>query len=510
MATFQITAPDGQTYEITAPEGATEQDVLAFAQQQFAQQQQEPQQPQQRSMGQEAMRQLGLTGRALYETFTAPATAVLEAGRSAYNLAAPESAQMPSFYAEQARNLSALGVPAPENLTERAVQAGTQSLAGAAGLARAAPSIPAFASELSRQLPAAAVAGLTSQPAAELTAEFTGSDIAGVLAGIGVGALTASGTAKAIAAVESGKVPLYTIEQIKQRATQSYRKMDEAGIAIKPISAKGLVTKIRQSLDDARMVEGTDQARELNNRLAQIDDMIGTTRVDFNKLEKIRGIINDLRLSRDPDLRRLGNIALGEVDSYITTLSGKDLIAGKNNLGSAVKEVVSARKDWRNASRATVLEDALNVAEAKALDPRASESELIRRGFINIAADKNKMKMFNKQEQNIIKSVAKGGSLDTLLTFAAQFSPLRSKLAAVGTGVAYTQSPVVAGTVAGGGLAADLAQSALRRRTAEQAIRQIASGAARPTVSNAGSLGLLSGIVGPYDEEDRNAGVVAP
>lgn len=500
MATYEITAPNGQKYEITAPEGATEQQILEYAQQQFSSQAaQEP--PKKRSVTEELVRQLGLTARAGYEAFTAPATAVLEAGRGVYNLLAPESAQIPSFYQAQNAGLSAIGLPQPENLTERAVQAGTQSMLGTAGLARMAPNVPAFASNLSQQIPASAVAGLTSQPAAEITKEFTGSDLAATLAGVGVGAITASGTAKTISAIESGKTPLYTIDQIKQRASQSYRQMDEAGIAIKPLSAKNMVNNIRQRLDDANMIQGTDQAKELNARLNQIDTIIGDTRVDFNKMEKIRGIINDLRMSKDADIRRLGGVALGEVDNYITSLTGKDLIAGQKSVGEAVKAVVSARKDWRNASRATVLEDALDVASAKALDPKASESELIRRGFINIAADKNKMNMFNTQEQNIIKSVAKGGSLDGLLTFASQFSPLRSKLAAAGGAVAYTQSPVLAGTVAGGGLAADITQGLLRRRAAEQAVRQIASGVA-PTRAAAGSVpGLFTGIFGPYTEQ---------
>jgi hypothetical protein len=486
-----------------------QQRAIALAAARLRAQEQE-EQPQQRTTGQESLRQLGLGGRALYETFTAPATAVLEAGRGVYNLLAPESAQLPSFYAEQARGLSALGLPEPENLTERAVQAGTQSLAGAAGLARLAPNIPAFAGQLSSQLPAAATAGLASQPAAELTAEFTGSDIAGVLAGVGVGALTASGTAKAVSAIESGKAPLYTIEQIKQRAAQSYRKMDEAGISVKPLSAKGMVTNIRKRLADERMIAGSDEAKVINNSLKQIDEMIGTTRVDFDKLEKIRGVVNDLRMSREPQVRRLGSIALSEVDNYITSLSGKDLISGQKNLGAAVKEVVSARKDWRNASRATVLEDALNVAEAKALDPKASESELIRRGFINIASDKKKMALFNKEEQNIIRSVSKGGGLDKILTFASQFSPLRSKLAAGGSVVAYTQSPALAYTVSGGGLAADITQSALRRRAAQQAIRQIASGVARTPSPDASALGLFSGVFGPNTEEERKAGILFP
>ena len=36
MATFTITAPDGNTYEITAPEGATEAQVLEYAKANYA------------------------------------------------------------------------------------------------------------------------------------------------------------------------------------------------------------------------------------------------------------------------------------------------------------------------------------------------------------------------------------------------------------------------------------------------------------------------------------------
>ncbi len=38
MAVFEITSPSGEVFEITAPEGASEQDVLSYAQSQFANQ----------------------------------------------------------------------------------------------------------------------------------------------------------------------------------------------------------------------------------------------------------------------------------------------------------------------------------------------------------------------------------------------------------------------------------------------------------------------------------------
>lgn len=274
------------------------------------------------------------------------------------------------------------------------------------------------------------------------------------------------------------------MQQIKQRASKSYNAMDEAGVTLKPQSALGMVDDIKMKLDEARMVPGTDQAKEVNARLDQISKMIGTERVSFTKLEKMRGMLNDLRASKDADVQRLGKVAVDQVDNYIANISGRDVIAGKEGLDKAVASVMSARKDWRNASRAQVLEDALNVAEAKALDPKASESELIRRGFINIASNKDKMKLFTENEQNVIKSVAKGGSLDPLLTFAARFNPERPGIALIGTAGIAAGNPALAAGVAGGGFLADKLQAQLRRQAAEQATRTIASGAARAPQTN--------------------------
>jgi hypothetical protein len=479
-----ITAPAAVSPEVPTPSAPVQQ----------------PQAPQQRSIGQEIMRQLGLTARAGYEAFTAPATAVLEAGRGLYNLGAQavgSESRMPSFYQEQAKGLTAVGLPEPETGLERAVQAGTQAMAGTAATAKMLPNVPAMAAGLQRQIPAAAAAGMAGQPAAEITKEITGSDLAATIAGIGVSAITASGAGKAINAIEQRQAPLYTMQEIKQRATDSYTKMDQAGVSIKPKSVLGMVDNIRTSLDDARMVPGTDPAKAVMPVLDEITNMIGSTRVDFTKLEKMRGMLNDLKVSKDADVRRLAGVAVDTVDNYITGLTGRDIIAGSQGLDTAVKSVMEARKDWRNLSRATILDDALNVAQAKELDPKASGSELIRRGFINIAANKDKMKSFTKEEQNIIKSVAKGGSVDPILTFASQFSPLRSKLAAAAGAYGITQSPTITAVVGGTGLAADLAQTALRRQAAQTAIKRIASGQTEPPAPDLAYRGLLTTTLNP-------------
>jgi hypothetical protein len=506
MAQYKVQAPDGSIITVEGPDGASDDEVISQAQRLWSQEQQkttQQQTPQQEpSLGDKLLRQLGLTARMGYEAFTAPAAAVLEAGKTAYNLAVPEGSQLPSIYEAQNQALRSIGVPEPQTMIERGVQAGGQAMLGTAGLARAAPNVPAVAGEMSRQIPAAGVAGLTSVPAAEFTKEMTGSDLAATLAGVGLGMITAGGTAKTIASIESGKTPLLTPDQVRRRAAQSYQRVNATGATVKPASVDKLVANIRQSLSDARMVQGTDVSKELNARITEIENIAKQNVLDFNTLERIRGIMNDLRIVKDPDIRRLGGVATGEIDNYLSSLSGKDLLAGsQKQLGTAVKELVSARKDWRNATRANVLEEALNTAEARALDPKASEGELIRRGFINIAADNTKMKMFSKEEQNIIKSVASGGTTDKILSLLARFSPLRSQLTTAGTAYTAAQSPALAGIVAGTGITADVLQGQLRKRAAEQAVRRVASGQALRQPISAAERGLFTGIFGPYEQE---------
>jgi hypothetical protein len=493
---FDVEMPDG-TIISDVPDGTTKDQILAkYNALSGKKTTPTPEAPKQRSMMDELGRQIGLTARAGYEAFTSPATMALEAVRGGVNLGAQalgSDYRMASPAAAQSQMLSQV-LPTPETMTERAVQAGTQAMASTAGMAKLAPNVPALAQDLIRQVPTSAVAGLTAQPTAEVVKEVTGSDTAGTIAGILAGTVAAAATGKGI---DYKYRPRETIAQVKEKAVQSYKAVEDAGITLQPDSVKGMIKNINSSLDDARMVPGTDAAREVTARIKEMERVLGDSPVlPFSSVDKMRAMLNDLKGSKDADVRRLGGIAVAKVDDYISNITGKDIVAGKDGIDKAVKDIMSARKDWRNASRAQTLEDALNVAEVKALDPKASESELIRRGMINLAANKDKMKLFTTAEQNIIKSVAKGGPFDSILSMIARFSPLRSQLMAAGQAAAYTQSPTAALALAGGGLSADLLQSVLRRQAAQSAVGQIAAGATAPA-PNLAYRGLLGGALNP-------------
>lgn len=464
-----------------------------------------------RTTGQELVRQVGLAGRAAYEGFTAPATTVLEGLRSAYNLGAGlvgSESRLPSVAQAQSKMLTRAGLPEAETGLERAVQAGTQAMTGTGTMAAMAPKVPALASNLVQQIPASAAGGMAAQPTAELTKEATagvlgefGSDVAAMLASFGVGAKVGAKAGEVAGRMAEAKQPLLTMDEVRQRASKSYQAMDEANVYIKPKSVLDMVDKMENNLGAAQFIPQNEP--KIVNTLAKMREIVGGNFVSFSKLEELRKMANILRNDNDPNTRRLGNVMVDTVDDYIGKINGRDVFAAPGKLDEAVKSVMSARKDWRNQSRAEVLDDALNVAEAKALDPKASESELIRRGFINIAANKSKMSRFSEEEQNVIKSVAKGGSLDPILSLVGSFSPFRSKLATGATIATTAASPLAGAGLATLGYGADVMQSALRRRAAELATKQIASGAAPRTLPKTGYSGLLGSILSREEEPTR-------
>jgi len=143
----------------------------------------------------------------------------------------------------------------------------------------------------------------------------------------------------------------------------------------------------------------------------------------------------------------------------------------------------------------------LNVAEARALDPKASEGELIRRQLINLAANKDKMRFFSEREKNAIKSVASGPTADPLLSLLARLNPERSALMQASTVAGSFANPAAAASVAGIGYGADKLQGALRKSSVDRLISDIASGKVAGPAANTSFRGLLSGL--PTQPEEQ-------
>jgi len=453
--------------------------------------------PKEASLADMLKRQLGLATRAVVTGVSAPANIVTDFLSGAYNVGANlvgSEKRAPYLSKEQSQGLTQLGVPEPQTGFERAAQAGMQGLASAGGMAGTAPKT-VFGADLVRQLPAATTAPMVAQPVAEITKDITGSDLAATIAALGVSGAVGKTSGDIAGRIASGKQPTTTMADVQQKASRAYTKVSNEGIELSSQNATNLVDKIKTRLDAVDYIP--ENAASVANILNKYESILQRGNITFDNVEQMRRLANNLKSNPDKNIRRLAGEMVDTIDDHVSSLSPKDVVSGAGGIDTAVKTIMDARKDFRNLSRATTLQNVLDIAETKALNPTASESELIRQGFITLAANKNKMNLFSKDEQNAIKAVVKGSSLDPLLTLMAKFNPQRSQIMAGGAFAGSIAKPEIAIPIAVGGFAADKLQALLRRQSAENAMSGLLTGTTPGPQPSYYTRGLLSTMMTP-------------
>lgn len=446
--------------------------------------------PTKRSITEELARQVGLTGRAAYEGILAPATAASDALVALYNYGTNSKLPLPSQ--AQGQMLTNVGLPAPENRVERAVQVGAQSMAGQAGLTKAAQALGATASPLlvnqAPQIAAAGASGAAAQPTAEWVQETTGSPLAAVAAALAVGSLAGKVTGKTAGKALGDKTPPVTIDDIKQRSQRAYTSMEQMGVNARPQSVQNMINQTEANLASANFNPQMDAHRPVAQLLEQFRQMTGTARVPFTRLEQMRSAaVSMSREASDAGTRRLAGIVVSNIDDYLSGLNSRDLMPGSNRGEDAVRAVFSARNDWKLQARSQIIEDVLDTAMLRAENPRASEADLIRQGLTSLATNKTKMRQFSSEEQAAIREAVKSKGPDFMLNLLAKFNPERP--GAVGTyallgglGTASTGSVIPSAGAAGLatlGFSADKLYGFLKQRDAQKLASDILTGNVR-------------------------------
>lgn len=455
-----------------------------------------------RTIPQEIGRQAGLAGRAIISGLSAPVTAMGDFAQGAANLARIATGKEPvkmSFLPTsevQQQGLTGMGFPTPETTSEKIAQAG---MSGVASLPTMKPFIPSVGTNLVREVPAAMAAPMAAQPVAEQVYKLTDSDLAATIAGLGIGYVAGGAAGKAGSKWETRGQPVLTMDEVRQRAGRAYNKVEQAGIELNQQSSLDLLNNIKDSLNKARYLPEKDT--DVKAVLSEFEKIVGRGKVSFGNVDQMRQIANDLKTSNEPNIRRLGSDMVSTIDAYVARLSPADVTSGAGGIDEAVKTIMQARKDWRNLSRASTLEDILNVADVKADNPNANVSDLIRQGFIRLAADPKKMAGFTQDEQNAIRSVSKGGSVDPLLNFISKFDPTRRSILSAGTMVGAYNKPEVGVPLMIAGTGADALQNWLRQRAARQVSQGLLSGTIPKPQANMGITGLLSSALNRQPQE---------
>jgi hypothetical protein len=479
---------NGQVIEF--PANMSDAEIEKVLQQQAPQ----PVQPE-RSTAQNIGRQLGLTGRG-----------VLNSALGGFGIAdilidpIQAAAGMETTAQGRQKLLDRMGFPKPETPLEKNVQTGIDVMSSIGGQAKAAQELtkpitgliqkPGAARNVSlmigddvgQQLAAGVPAAMVADGIVSIAQE-QGADPAttGVLALSG-GLLAGITGAKTYRGVTRDKIPLFTPEMAKNQARASYDKVKQAGVSIKPEAITKVMDDIQLNLKQAEggfYPEALPEHAKVQGMLDSFRNVAKSGPMNFETLDQIRSDALKLaRESTDPSTRRLMGQVVEGLDVRMSSLQPSDLQSGgKASLGEALSSVREAREAWRRGAKATILEDALEVALRKGEAPTGREGEIIRKNFETIYANKKTMKLFNKEEQEAIKRVVSGGKgLEVLLNYAARFNPQRNQLMTLGyAGLGTLVNPALLG-VAAGGYASEKALTALQRQAAQNVMSQIAAG----------------------------------
>jgi hypothetical protein len=269
-----------------------------------------------------------------------------------------------------------------------------------------------------RQVAAAFPAGATSQ----YVTEESGSPLAGAAAGI-LTSIPFSIGAKGI-------LQAPTVKELKGQASQQYKFAEEAGAIFK----KNPYKQFAESLESTLVKEGMDETLtpKVVAALKRINQEKGSN-VTLEKIEILRRIGRGAASSIDANESRIGNIIIDKLDDFVENAQSTQLTKGSPE---AIRALVDARELWKRAKKTEIIDELVASAElrAEANYTQSGIENALRRKLVNLADNPKKLRAFSKEEQELIKSTAKGGPIQNALRLAGKLSPTGAIPAAIGGG----------------------------------------------------------------------------
>lgn len=268
-----------------------------------------------------------------------------------------------------------------------------------------------------------------------------------------------------------------TREQLVSKATNDYRRAEQAGVQFDVAAIADLSQNIRRSLSQPNLQFHPRLHPRINVILDDIDTAVTNaqtngTPISFSQLELLRRVARTAGKSLDKDERRLSSNIIRQLDDFVQAPPANAVIAG--DAADAATAIKNARTSWRRMSQMDALDGIVEKATSSAEGLSANSLRSAARTIVN---NPNKMRSFDPDIQKQLKGLVRGsGGLSTLQTVGVlgpkipktapemlRAIPGASLLTGSGT-AAYSGSPGLAAaglTVAGAGLASNAAANKL-------------------------------------------------
>jgi hypothetical protein len=138
---------------------------------------------------------------------------------------------------------------------------------------------------------------------------------------------------------------------------------------------------------------------------------------DFHELSVLRRFIRNAQRSREPEEKMVATHLKAEFDDYIANMPNSSIIGG-NKEGLA--DWKKARDAYSKLSKSEVFEDMLDKAEIR--DSKLSTEQYLHNKLLELSESENRMRLFTPEEQEAIRSAAKGTKMQNFLAQAGKYS----------------------------------------------------------------------------------------
>jgi hypothetical protein len=373
---------------------------------------------------------------------------------SAYNALAGKNVRPTS---EVIKNM--LGGPKPETTGERMLEVASGALmpagleSSAAGLVKSVPGMLGRTGQVMAQAPLSQI--ITAPTSAAVTqgvTESSGNPLLGIAAGAVTGGLTNLRP--------NVRQQAATADQLAIRAKANYDTLDASGFQLDPNAFKSHFSTVAPKL---RAGQGYVENAYPKVK-AVINELVSDAPKDVAEITALRKIIGGVKGSADAQERLIGAQLMDEFDDYVLNAPPAAIVGGDRK---AVEAWKNARQDYSRMKKGEIFTDIIEKAELS----QGDKGKAIASQISSLAKNDKKMRLFTKEEQEQIKTAAKGGAIQSLLNTVAKFTPM-TPAAAIFTAV----SPWGAYTAAGG-LASKAAATGMQERQANRLANQMRSGA---------------------------------
>jgi hypothetical protein len=395
---------------------------------------------------------------------------------SGYNAVAPvfggKTVPLPSESIQNA--LGNVGVGrAPQTGAQRIFGAGLQAAAGGGAQAMGARGVmPLVQGDVGRGV----VNALAAQPRAQAIGG-AGAGVAGQAAaeaGYGpVGQFLASlagGTAAGGVALPKRGARAPSAADLRQTADNAYAAARDAGVVFNPKSAANLQQSVSADLSGFPDIQYHPKLHpRISVVLDDLNDIVTSNEpVPFQRLEQLRRLTRTAGKSIDADERRLAGLLRDKIDEFVQGAGAGDVQAG--DIGAAQPAITKAREAWSRMSKSNEVEDLIDRASRMKSNP----ADAIKSQFTTLANNKNRMRMFSKDEQRMIRRIADGTSGSKTLELIGKLAPgvtsMRGGMASAANILAGAAvNPILGGGMALAGGGSRLAANRLAAGRAEQA-----------------------------------------